>query len=104
MTVRIIQDSCFKDDFGYPVTLDTEIILSSATSVKIKATLPDDTVVEWSASVYNTTKVRHVLATGELSQVGTYYLNAYALNGTTWQRTGDTFILGVVNIGERLNK
>lgn len=103
MTVRIVEDACFKDDYGYPVTLDTEIDVTGATSVKIKVIKPDDSLAEWSSYVYGTTKIRHILVSGELNLAGTYYLNAFALNGTTWQRMGDTFVLTVLNQGERLD-
>lgn len=102
MTVRTYQDEVLKNDYGYPITLDTEVDIAASTSVKLKVIKPDETETEWSsgAIVYNTTKVRYTLQDGDLDQKGMYKINAYANNGTIWQRTGKTFWLEVIERGE----
>ena len=99
----ITEDTAHVGDFGYPVTLDTKVDITGATALKILVVKPDEdsTEVEWTgAAAYLTTKIRYTLASTDLDIRGTYLLQAYALNGTTWQRTGDVFKLKVLGRGE----
>ena len=102
VTNRIYEDSAYIGDFGYPITLDTEINITSADEVKIIVIKPDEDSTEdsWIGSVVDDTKVQHFLEDGELDIKGTYLLHAFAKKAASWQRMGTLFKLNVLKKGE----
>ena len=64
-------------DIGTIIEVDTCNDITTATLVRLNVQKPDDTVVTWSGSVYDTTKIRHTVVSGDFDQSGTYYVQAY---------------------------
>lgn len=81
-------------DIDTAIDLDTEIDLTSATLLKIKALKPDGTEVEWTATLSGTTVVRYRTVADDLDQEGTWRLQALVTIGAgTW--SGETAKLKV---------
>lgn len=79
-------------DVGTEVTVETGEDLSSATVTVLKVKKPDDAIsaeVTWSGTVYDTTKIRYIIANGDWDQSGRYLLQSY-VELPTWQGRGDT--------------
>lgn len=64
-------------DTGTEIIVDTCDDITTATLVKLMVQKPDDTIVEWVGSVYDTTKIRHVVVAGDLDLAGEYLVQAY---------------------------
>lgn len=90
-------------DIGVIFRVNTGIDLTTATKTTLKVKLPDETAVEWTASIYGE-KTNGVLeyksTSGDLSMVGTYRLQAYVelgTGGTDGKFFGETATFTVYN-------
>lgn len=72
------EDRLYVGDVGTVIDVDTCIDLSGASSVSLLVRKPDGTVVTWSGSVADTTKIRHTVGGGDLDQAGEYRVQAHA--------------------------
>jgi len=63
-------------DVGTLVLVDTLTDLTSATSVALQVKKPGGTIVTWTGSVFQTTKIKYVTLVTDFSVAGTYYLQA----------------------------
>jgi hypothetical protein len=70
----------FVGDATTEILLDTGVALATADSVAIKVRKPTGEEETWTGTVSAVTKVRHLLASGDVDVEGTYYLQAYV----TW--------------------
>jgi hypothetical protein len=91
----INENEVFVDDVGVEIVLDTHISLSNATLVQIKVRLPNGKNADWNGTVIENTRIKHVIAQGELKQAGVYKLQAYA-ETPVWKLRGDTVHLEVL--------
>jgi len=85
----------YEDDIGTEIILDTEIDLTLASSVSIKARKGLDGIeATWAGTKYLNNYVKHEIVVGEIS-AGRFYLQTYAefAGGKHWR--GETFILPV---------
>lgn len=85
----------YKGDVGTEVVLDTELDLTEAVSVAVKAKKPSGAEVTWTATVHETTKVRYVTDADDLNQAGTWYLQAY-VETSEWTSRGKTVAMEVL--------
>lgn len=72
----------YKGNVGTEIKLNIGKDITAATSLKIEALKPDDTVVVWDGAVTETTKVMHTVAVGELDMKGDWILQAKVSFGT----------------------
>lgn len=85
----------YADEVGPEVVLDTNIDLSGASKVAIKAYQPDGTLVELSGEVTETTKIKHTKTASTLNVRGLWRLHAYAEFATGEKYWGDQFDLRI---------
>lgn len=83
------QDKIYVGDIGTEIILDTGVDLSSATSLKIAVKKGDGSVGEWAATIFETTKVKHVSADGDLNVSGLYSFQAKIVT-PSWSGLGST--------------
>ena len=83
----------YQGDVGVDVTVSTGKDLTSASTNTLKVKKPSGTEVTWSASKVAGTggNLTYTTITGDLDEVGTYYLQAYIVMGD-----GDIFYGDVV--------
>lgn len=82
-------------EVGVPLALECGIDLSAATQVSIEVRRPDGTTTSWSGVVHNLTAVGYVTAAPDLSQQGSWRLQARIV----WpgsDRLGATAVLSVL--------
>lgn len=82
-------DKHYVGEIGTEVLLDTASDLTGATDTKIKCKKPDGTVVEWTATIKETTKLSYITAAGDLDQAGMYRVQT-SLTLTGWSGLGET--------------
>jgi len=76
-------------DVGTEIIVDVCADISAATTVSLIVEKPDGTVVTWTGSVYETTKIRYLVQIGDFDQSGEYTLQAYVeISG--WRGRGNT--------------
>lgn len=68
-------------EVGTNLIYDTGIDISQASKVLIKVRQPDGKIVEWVATVFQLTKLRHISAQGELDLPGIYKIQTYIEDG-----------------------
>lgn len=69
-------------DIGTEILLDTQVDISTATSVSILARKPDGTKTTWSAQVSGGTNVRYVTQNNDLDVEGVWNLQAHVVSPT----------------------
>ncbi len=84
----------YKNDVGTEIILDCGQDISSSTTRKIKVKKPDNTLVEWTASLEGTTKIKYTTQSGDLALAGKYLMQAYVSIGS-WSGSGETCALVV---------
>lgn len=67
----------YTNSIGTEIILDTGVAIGSATVVNIQVQKPDGTTAQWDATVFEATKAKHVIASGELDVPGDYDLQVY---------------------------
>lgn len=67
----------FVGDVGTEIVLECGVDISNATVMKIHARLPNDKTVVWTAAIDGTTRVKYLTQTGDISETGTWKLQAY---------------------------
>lgn len=82
-------DKVYVGDIGTIIEVDCGENISAATGQKFMVKKPDGTQVDWTASIYGTTKLRHTTIAGDLSCAGKYYINPY-MTLSTWTGKGKT--------------
>lgn len=85
----------FKGDIGTEIVLDTQLDLSEAEEVAIKARKPNGAEVSWDAEVYEDTKVRYVTDEDDLNAAGTWVLQAW-VKTSEWTARGESVTLDVL--------
>jgi len=89
-----IREKIYVGNIGTVIDLDTEVDISTATSVKIAALKPDDTEVEWTGTIEGTTVVRYTTVADDLDQEGVWRLQAKVTTPSgTW--LGNTVTMAV---------
>lgn len=79
-------------DIGTEIIVDTCSDITAATAVKLIVEKPDGTIEDWDGSVYETTKIRHVVVSGDFDQSGEYTLQAHVtMPGWTGRGNATTF-------------
>ena len=76
-------------DIGTVFVLDTHVPLVGGSSYIIRVKKPDNTTVDWTASVTETTKLYYATVANDLDQRGKYYFQAYVVL-PSWEGLGDT--------------
>jgi hypothetical protein len=67
----------YKGAIGLLVEIDLQEDISAATIKRIYVKKPDGTIVTWSATVYDTTKLHYVTQSTDLAAAGKYKLQPY---------------------------
>lgn len=79
----------YANDDGTAIILDTKEDLATATAYSIEALTPSNAELSWAATIVETTKLRHITATGELLAPGEWRFQAkVTFPDGTWY--GDT--------------
>jgi hypothetical protein len=89
-------------DKGTEIILDTGIDLTTATLVKILAIKPSQTTALWTATVYDTTKIKYTTSQadeGDWTETGTWKLQAY-VELPVWKGHGETVQVTVYALGK----
>jgi hypothetical protein len=75
----------FKPDIGTVISLDTGAVITGYT-VTIEVKKPNGTTASWTATIgVDTKSVEHAIASGDLTESGTYQLQAkVSSGGNTW--------------------
>ena len=74
----------YKNQSYLTIYLDTNVDLTTATSMEILYKKPDGTTGEWDGSADDTTKIKYDVQDGDLDQAGQWYFQAkFILNGET---------------------
>jgi len=64
-------------DIGTEIIVDTCSDLTAATKTELIVEKPDGTIENWDGTVFELTKIRHVVVAGDFDQSGEYTLQAY---------------------------
>ena len=67
----------YVNDIGKKLVVDVGLDIHDATLIKMQIKKPDDTTVEWVASLEGLTKITYTTISGDLNQAGRYLLQAY---------------------------
>lgn len=82
----------YAGDTGTEIIVDTCSDITTATTADLLVEKPDGTVETWSGSVYDTTKIRYIVQSGDFDQAGEYFLQAYVvMPGGTWRGNTTSF-------------
>lgn len=76
-------------DIGTVITLDTNEVISGATTTDIKVKKGDGTIATWTGSLSGNDSVTYTIVDGDLSCSGIYKIQAY-VDMTTWSGLGET--------------
>ena len=68
----------FVDGYGIELLVDTGIDLTGADEVKILYKKPNNQHGEWVGEVNDTTKIKYILAPGDVDVHGIWYIQSYA--------------------------
>ena len=81
--------SLFKNTIGQAIIVETGQALAGSTNIKLNVTKPDGSFVQWSnVNIYNTTQLRYLTVTGDLSVDGWYRIYPTLTLGG-WNGTGE---------------
>ena len=75
-------------DVGTELIVDTCTDITAATVARLLVEKPDGMEFAWDGAVYETTKVRYVVQSGDFDQVGEYQLQVY-LEMPGWSGKGN---------------
>jgi hypothetical protein len=67
----------FVGDIGTEIIVDTTVDLSAATVLSLKVIKPGTAEITWPGTLYETTKIRYVIQSGDFNVAGGYLLQAY---------------------------
>jgi hypothetical protein len=85
-------DKMYVGDIGTIIRVDTEADLTNSTTRQIKVKKPDGTTADWTATLYDTTKIQYTIQSGDFDQAGNYQAHAYViLPSGTWRGEHFTF-------------
>ena len=76
-------------DIGTELIVDTCVDITTATLAQILVQKPDGTTDTWTGAVYDTTKIKYVIQSGDWDQEGQYRYQAY-VEMPSWRGKGDT--------------
>ena len=79
----------FVDEVGTVITVDCGCDITGATGTALKVKKPDGTEVSWTATIYDSNYLRYTTVSGDLDQVGVYYVQSYLTIGG-WTGRGET--------------
>lgn len=82
-------DKHYVGEIGTEILLDTKVDIIAATATKVKCKKPDGTIVEWAATIKETTILSYTTAAGDLDQAGMYRVQASLTLGS-WSGSGET--------------
>lgn len=82
-------DKHYIGEVGTEILLDTTVNLTNATNTRIGCKKPDGTIVEWAATIKETTKLSYTTIAGDFNQGGVYRVQA-SLTLTGWSGSGET--------------
>jgi len=85
-------------DVGLVLLLDCDEDLTSATDLAVNVLKPDGSKVTWVPTVYATTKLRYIIAQGDLDQVGEYRLQPSLTLPNGWSGLAETAVLQVTQV------
>jgi hypothetical protein len=73
-------------DVGTIIEVDVVEIITSGVVFELHVKRPDETTVEWTGSLYDTTKIRYTGQAGDFAQAGTHWLHAFVqkAGGERW--------------------
>jgi len=93
-------DKIYVGDKGTEIVLDTQTNLTGALVTNIRVIKPDGTVVTWTGSVVDDTKIKYTtsLAASELDLPGRYLLQTFVDTGV-WSGHGETVSMTVSSLG-----
>ena len=92
-------DKHYIGEIGTEILVDTGVDISSATDTKIQCKKPDGTIVEWSATITDTTKLTYTTLADDFNQSGKYIIQA-SLVISGWTGRGETAIFDVDELFE----
>jgi hypothetical protein len=72
-----IDGKYYVGSIGTEILVDVCIDITSATVTDLLVEKPDGTIATWGGTVYEITKIRHVVEAGDFDQAGEYYVQAY---------------------------
>jgi len=78
----------FSDDVGLEILIDIQQDLTDATDISWIVKLPDNTLATWTPVQWDTTALRYITQSGDLSQSGGYVIQPRLTLGT-WIGSGD---------------
>jgi hypothetical protein len=84
-------------DIGTIVVVDTCNDITAATVTNLIVQKPDQTIVTWAGAVFEDTKIRYIIQSGDFDQVGEYRLQSY-VESPGWRGRGDTATFRVSNV------
>lgn len=76
-------------EIGTEILLDTGVTITGATETKIKCEKPDGTLVDWTATIKETTKLTYLTVANDFNQSGLYKVQA-SLTLSGWTGLGET--------------
>ncbi len=86
-------------EIGTVILLDTSANISAATNKYIKCKKPDGTIVSWTATVAETTKLSYTTIAGDFNQAGMYRVQA-SLTLSGWSGLGETALFKILEAFE----
>lgn len=82
-------ETVYKNTVGTVLVVDCGEVITGATDIKLLVMKPDETEVEWNAVIDGETKIRYIVKSGDLDQVGLYKVQASLTLGS-WSGRGNT--------------
>ena len=79
----------YSGDVGVQFIVDCGENITGATNTSLKVKRPDKTEVEWSATIHESNYLTYTTISGDLEQVGKYYIQA-SLSLGVWTGLGET--------------
>jgi hypothetical protein len=80
----------YVNDYGTELIVDTDSDITTATVTKLIVRKPiSGKVVEWVGTIYDTTKIKYVITSGDWDEAGIYFLQAY-VELPNWKGRGST--------------
>jgi len=89
-----MSEKVYVGDIGTIIEIDMQENISTATDQRLDIKKPDGTETVWTVTIYNSTYLRHTIATLELDLKGVYHIQPYMKIGT-WTGRGNTVNLTV---------
>lgn len=84
-------------DIGTQIVVNCGVDISSATNTKLKVKKPDETIVEWVATISGTNNLTYTTISGDLDQSGEYKLQAL-LTQDGWTGHGDVATFDIYDL------